>query len=60
MVADYHSWTDDELIEEADERTLSQGAVNFLNSIMEVAANRGLSTAQRYTLIKILQENDDS
>ena len=59
MSDSYNTWTDDELIEEADERTLSRTGAVFLDGLMAWLDNHAtLTSRQRKRLIEILEENN--
>lgn len=60
IASPYQTWSDEELLDEADERDkLPKSAVNFLDGLMQWYDRTGsLTNGQRGTLVKILQEDD--
>lgn len=55
----YWKWPDEDLLEEADTRSLSESAYMFLDDLMRAHHDYGqLTKKQRWRLVQILEESE--
>ena len=56
----FHNWTDEDLLEEADQRDLNSTECEMLDSMMKQAERRALTTRQRKWLYGVLETRSEA